>query len=390
MDGEDGSHGLAGSRSWDIGDIVEVGGQVHTDRTGGVGLNVSCGRLLAKALQIHHGLSQKGHRARRPELALMEGTSYRERFAARARVLAAVRAWMADHEFIELETPMLQSRHGGAPARPFYTHHNALDRDLSLRISSQLHLRRCTVGDLERVFELGRCFRNEGMSPRHSPEFTMLEWSMAYSDYRDSARFVELMVSHVAKKVLGTTRVTFRGSTIDLDAPWRRISFRDAVKEHTGLDAFEALDSTTSWQSPAEPSHRSRSDAVHHLYSTEVEPHLLRPSIVFDFPHDTHPCARRHPTIDGAAECFDVVVGGLEIASGGTEISDPEEQQRRFDEQRNATSHEQLCSAELEYLTALEYGAPPSSGAGVGIDRLLMVLLGLSDILDVNLFSPTR
>jgi lysyl-tRNA synthetase class 2 len=227
------------------------------------------------------------------------------------------------------------------------------------------------------------------MSARHSPEFTMLEWSMSYSNYCDSATLVEQMVSHLAMTVIGTMKVTFRGTTINLETPWRRISLRDAIKERTGLDIFDASEELIA-QVPANGSDRgSWSDAVHHLYATEVEPHLSQPSIIYDFPLDTHPCAKRHPTAARFAQCFDVVLGGLEIASGGTEINDPDEQRRRFVEQNEVVNDSrELHLSDRDYVAALGYGAPPSSGAGVGIDRLLMVLLGVDSISEVTLFSP--
>jgi lysyl-tRNA synthetase, class II len=374
---------------WDIGDIIAVTGQRCDLHNGEVGLDVSSGALLAKALQINHGLSQPDHQTRRPELVLMESEEHRERFIARARVIAAIRAWMRERQFVEVETPTLQAPLSGAVARPFHTHHNALDREASLRISSELYLRRCTVGDMERVFELGRCFRNEGMSARHSPEFTMLEWSMAYSNYLDAASLIESLVRHLAATVLKAPEVTYRDARINFDAPWRRISLRDAIKEHTGSDILDARAMRSADGRLCQPGDKSWSDAVRRLYAAEVEPRLIQPSIVYDFPLETHPCAKRHSRIPRLAECFDVVVGGLEIASGGTEGNDPDEQRWRFAHQHDASSDTgDLSHGDRGYIKALEYGAPPSSGAGVGVDRLLMALLGVEDIADVSLFPP--
>ncbi len=258
----------AGDCAWDIGDIVTVTGSARRLASGEVGLDVSSGALLAKAMRIHHGLSQAEHRTRLAELALMESPDRRERTVARARIVTAIRAWMDQHDFVEVETPTLQPRSaGGGLARQFHTRHKALDRDASLRTSSELHLRRCTVGDLERVYELGRCFRNEGMSARHRPEFTMLEWSMAYSNYRDSAAQVESIVDHLAGSVLDTPEVSFRGEHIDLRAPWRRVSLRDAVHERTGIDILEEPEQSLSRYAENGSSPRSWSEAVHRLYA---------------------------------------------------------------------------------------------------------------------------
>jgi lysyl-tRNA synthetase class 2 len=306
-------------------------------------------------------------------------------------MVGAIRDWMKRHDFIEVETPILQALAGGAVARPFLTHHNALDREVSLRVSTELYLRRCTVGDLERVYELGKCFRNEGMSRRHSPEFTMLEWSMAYSDYQDAATLTEELVTHVAKQVLGDLRITYDGIPIDLKTPWRRVTLQEAIKDRTGLDILGSNPKELLAALGATPTRDcSWTDAVYKLYGTCVEPYLGQPTIVCDFPLDAHPCLRQHSTRWQLGESFDVVVGGLEIGSGGTELSDPDEQRLRFIEQRSdrADGHEPHPN-DREYVAALEYGAPPSAGVGIGIDRLLMVLLDIDPIGEATLFATT-
>jgi lysyl-tRNA synthetase class 2 len=381
--------------NWDIGDIVAVAGELNGDRDR-LGLEIRSGQLLTKAMQLNHGLSQPGHRPRRRELELMARGDYRDRFRTRARLIASIREWLNRREFIEVETPVLQLGAGGASARPFSTRHNALGRDLTLRISTQLHLRRCGIGDLERVYELGKCFRNEGMSIKHSPEFTLLEWSMAYSDHCDSAALIEQLVSDLARSVLGDPTATRAGHTIDLERPWRRVTLREAIEEAVGLDILAAdLDDLTAALPATSKNGQGDatetdawSDAVHLLYSRCVEANLVQPTIVYDFPLSTNPCMKRHSSGESrVGESFDIVIGGVEIASGGSEVNDPDEQWERFVEQRGGNGREPAAH-EREYVAALSFGAPPSSGAGLGIDRLMMLLLGCDSIGDVTLF-PT-
>ena len=382
------AHAAEGMTLWDIGDIVTVTGRPQLTHGGAVGLEVESGRLLAKALQLNHGLNHLGHRSDRPEVDLMADAEHRRRFATRAALIAGIREWLNKREFVEVETPVLQTLAGGALARPFSTHHNALDQDVSLRISAELHLRRCTVGDIERVYELGSRFRNEGISARHNPEFTMLEWSMAYSDYLDSASLLEQLVADVTQSVLGGTRVTYRGTVIDLGRPWQRTTLSDAVETSTGLDIFAATSEQLLEVLPSAPAGTaSWSDAVRALYAKRVEPRLIQPTIVVDFPADTHPCMKRSTLNAQLGEGFDVVLGGMEIASGGTELCDPDEQWLRFVEHGGSTNGREPHPKDREYVSALEYGAPPSSGAGLGIDRLLMILLDLDTIQETTIFS---
>lgn len=370
----------------DIGDIVSVVGHVYVTARDQLCLEVESGSLLAKALQLPltKGLNPNG---RRRELELMASPECRRLFAARAAALSAVRDWMARHDFVEVETPILQRLAGGALARPFLTHHNALDCEVSLRLSTELYLRRCSIGDMERVYELGKCFRNEGISRRHSPEFTMLEWYMAYSDYRDIATAAEQLVTQVANRVLGRLRVTYKGNVIDLEPPWRRLTFGEAIKERTGLDVFAASESELSAalsESPASGS--SWADVVLKIYGSRVEPYLIQPTIVYDCPLDVHPCMKRHADRSQLVESFDVVLGGVEISSGGTALTDPDEQWQRFEAQRGGLNGTDPHPSDQELVAALQYGAPPAAGAGMGIDRLLMVLLDSDSIRDVTLF----
>ena len=375
--------------AWDIGDIVCVTGHIEV-RDGKMGLDVHVGQLLTKAMQVHHGLSQDGHRVRRPELRLMSNVEHRERLTNRARLLFAMRHWLNQHHFVEVETPVLQASAGGAVARPFLTHHNALDQQMSLRISTQLYLRRCIVGDLERVYEIAKCFRNEGMSLKHSPEFTMLEWSMAYSDYRDSASLAECLITDAVVQVLRRSRFPFNGVSIDLTRPWHRLTLRDVIKDCLNVDIYEVTHDALLQVLPsrlAEPT--SWSETVHALYSTCVEPFLIQPTIVYDFPIETNPCTKRHPTDGRLGESFDIVIGGLEIGSGGSELNDPDEQRQRFAEQNDedVDGLQQPHALDRDYVAALNYGAPPSSGVGIGVDRLMTILFDVRSIADTSLFS---
>lgn len=373
----------------DIGDIVTVVGHVYVTARDKLCLEVVSGSLLAKALQLPltKGRNPNG---RRRELELMASAECRRLFVARATALMAVRDWMTRHDFVEVETPILQRLAGGALARPFVTHHNALNCRVSLRLSTELYLRRCSIGDMERVYELGKCFRNEGISRRHSPEFTMLEWYVAYSDYRDIAASAEQLVTHVASRVLGSLRVTYKGHVIDLEAPWRRLTLQEAIKERTGLDIFAASQPELLAALPGSPtSSGSWADVVQKIYGSRVEPYLIQPTIIYDCPLDMHPCMKRHAGRSELAESFDVVVGGVEISSGGTALTDPDEQWQRFEAQRRRRDGTEPHPNDQELTTALHYGAPPAAGAGMGIDRLLMVLLDRDSIRDVTLFPVT-
>lgn len=375
----------------DIGDIISVIGTPRSTTSDNTGLLVTSGKLLAKATKLNYGLLQDGVLNRSEEMRLMESEEHRSMFATRSAVVSTIREWLEENEFIEVETPSLEPLAGGSSAKPFLAYHHALDAEVSLRISSQLHLRRCIVGDLERVYNLGRRFRNEGISPRHSPEFTMLEWSMAYSNYENAASMVESIVVHAAKQVLGSTQIDFAGQRIDLEPPWRRISLREAVQNQTNLDIVTApeerlgeglSEQTISW-----------ADAVQRLYADQIESNLIQPTIVFDFPLDMHPCQAVSASDERLGESFDIVIGGMEIASGGTELNDPEEQLRRFVEQRSRRSEEEIIEplpADQQYVNALLFGAPPSSGAGIGIDRLMMILLNHCAIAEVMPFSSAR
>jgi lysyl-tRNA synthetase, class II len=373
-----------------VGDIIGAEGSLDVSRQGETTMIVERCVLMAKSLRQppteapRKGGAEVAHIHREVDLMVDEGA--REMFHLRSRTVMALREAMNDSGFVEVETPILQALPGGAHARPFVTHANSLDRTLFLRVAPELYLQRCVIGGLERVYDLGKCFRNEGVSHRHSPEFTMLEWSMCYTDYRELASFIETMIADVARTVLGTTKVEVGDRVIDLSPPWKRCSLRDALIEATGVDLLEAsvAELAELLDEPSDPT--AHWDAVvDALYAKLVEPRLIDPTIVFDFPVESLPLVKRHPDHPLLGEAFDVVIGGIEIASGDTALNDPEEQEERFLEQaKRATSEgEGIHPQDEQFARAMEYGLPPSAGAGLGVERLLLLLNGSDSVRDV-------
>jgi len=382
----------------DLGDIVGADGVVFATKAGELSLRLDRWTLLAKSLRPppdkYHGLEDVELRYRHRELDLMANPEVRELFAKRAQAVAAIREWLDEHGFLEVETPVLQPLYGGALARPFKTHHNALDRDLYLRIATELYLKRCVVGGLERVYELGKDFRNEGISPKHNPEFTMVEWYEAYADYTNAAERLEQLVAHVAERVLGTTKVQRDGTEIDLAPPWRRVTLREAIEERTGIDLAqrpsreELAAAMGSEPDPAE----GWGKLVDGLLSKRVEPELAQPTFLLDYPVELSPFAKSHRSEDGLVERWEAFVGGIEIANAFTELNDPDEQRRRFEQQRSELQRgdEDAQPFDEAFLEALEHGMPPTGGVGLGIDRLVMVLTGARSLREVVLFPAMR
>jgi len=378
----------------DLGDLVGVDGTAFKSRRGELTLAATGWQLLAKSLapppDKFHGLEDVETRYRRRELDLIANEDARELFILRSKVVAAVRRWLDERGFLEVETPVLQPLYGGALSRPFTTHHNALDRDLYLRIATELYLKRLIVGGLERVYELGKDFRNEGVSQKHNPEFTMLEWYEAYADYNDIAVELEELVAFVAAEV------QYDGE-IDFSSPWRRVALRDAIAEETGIDVLalrerDALaaaakekgidvDPTDTWPR-----------IVDDLLSKQVEPKLATPTFVMDYPVELSPFAKAHRSEPGLVERFECFAGGMEFANAFTELNDPDEQRARFEEQQrhSAEGDEEAQPYDEDYVKALEQGMPPTGGIGVGIDRLVMLLSGRSSIREVVLFPAMR
>jgi lysyl-tRNA synthetase class 2 len=382
----------------DIGDIVGVEGVVFASRRGELSVRAESWELLSKSLrpppEKFHGLEDTETRYRKRELDLIANEETRELFRRRGATIAAVRRWLDDHGFVEVETPVLQPLYGGALARPFTTHHNALDRDLYLRIATELYLKRLVVGGIDRVYELGKDFRNEGISQKHNPEFTMLEWYEAYADYEDTARELEQLVSDVARQVLGTTEVERDGRKIDVAPPWRRVTLRDAIIEKSGLDVMEhptreaLAEAMGSEASPEE----GWGKLVDGLLSKQVEPDLIEPTFITDYPVELSPFAKRHRTEEGLVERWEAFVGGMEIANSFSELNDPDEQRRRFEQQREEIERgdEEAQPYDESFVEALEHGMPPTGGVGLGIDRLVMVLTGAASLREVVLFPAMR
>ena len=382
----------------DIGDIVGVEGVVFASRRGELSVRAESWELLSKSLrpppEKFHGLEDTETRYRKRELDLIANEETRELFRRRGATIAAVRRWLDDRGFVEVETPVLQPRYGGALARPFTTHHNALDRDLYLRIATELYLKRLVVGGIDRVYELGKDFRNEGISQKHNPEFTMLEWYEAYADYEDTARELEELVSEVARQVLGTTEVERDGRKIDVAPPWRRVTLRDAIMEKSGIDVMEhptreaLAEAMGSEASPEE----GWGKLVDGLLSKQVEPDLIEPTFITDYPVELSPFAKRHRTEEGLVERWEAFVGGMEIANSFSELNDPDEQRRRFEQQREEIERgdEEAQPYDESFVEALEHGMPPTGGVGLGIDRLVMVLTGAASLREVVLFPAMR
>jgi lysyl-tRNA synthetase class 2 len=312
----------------------------------------------------------------------------REAFATRARIVAAIRSYLDGEGFVEVETPVLQPRYGGAFARPFVTHHNELEADLYLRIATELYLKRLIVGGLERVYEIGKDFRNEGVSYKHQPEFTMLEWYEAYADYTDIMARIESLLAHVATEVTGGTTVTFRGHEIDLKPPWRRIRFVEALEAHELWTRDEAeLRAWLTERGVPTDADKDWAQLVDHAFSHFVEPDLLEPTIVHDYPIEISPFARATDDDPMLTERFEYFAGGMELGNAFTEINDAEEQAARFEQQ---SAHVEGEEGDPDYVEALAYGMPPTGGIGLGIDRLAMLLTGRETIRDVILFPALR
>ena len=382
----------AGPVDIDLGDIVGVTGIPAKTKRGEPSLAVTELELLAKIRRplpdTYHGLTETETRYRQRYLDLLMSEDSRRDFEVRARMVASVRRYLDGHGFVEVETPILQARYGGALADPFVTRSNELDQTLYLRIATELYLKRLIVGGLERVYELGRDFRNESVSYKHAPEFTMVEWYEAYADYEDTMRRIEELVETVARETMGTTKVTFRGHEVDLAAPWKRVKLVEQLEERGLWTRDEAeLRRLLNERGVDTSANDTWSKLVDHALSHFVEPDLIQPTILHDYPVEVSPFAR--PTDDDASivERFEFFVGGMELGNAFTEINDPDEQAERFAQQAADAQGQQ---GDSDYVEALAYGMPPTGGLGLGIDRLAMVLTGKENIRDTILFPALR
>jgi lysyl-tRNA synthetase, class II len=374
--------------SLDLGDLVGVDGLAFRSRRGELSLRVEEFAVLAKSLRPppdkHAGLQDVEQRLRRRELDLIANEESRTRFLARSAVVSELRRYLDEEGFVEVETPILQPIYGGALARPFVTHHNALDRRLYLRIAVELYLKRLIVGGLERVYEIGRNFRNEGISYKHNPEFTMVEWYEAYADYEDEMRRVEELLPRLAAAAGYTGEV-------DFTPPYRRVPLVDAIREATGIDVM-ALDRDALAAELGDEEARTWPQLVDDVFSKRVEPTLVQPTFVVDYPKELSPFAKDHRSKPGLVERFEAFAGGMEIANAFTELNDPDEQRARFEAQVRyaAEGDEETQPMDEAFLAALEQGMPPTGGIGIGIDRLVMLLTGASSIREVVLFPAMR
>jgi lysyl-tRNA synthetase, class II len=375
-----------------LGDIVGVTGIPSKTKRGEPSLAVTELELLAKIRRplpdTFHGLQETETRYRQRYLDLLMSEESRADFELRARMVAAIRRYLDDNGFVEVETPIMQPRYGGALADPFVTHSNELDQDLYLRIATELYLKRLIVGGLERVYELGRDFRNESVSYKHAPEFTMVEWYEAYADYEDTMRRIEELVETVAHETVGTTRVTFRGHEVDLKAPWKRLKLIDALEEKGLWTRDEAeLRQRLDERNVDTSANDTWSKLIDHALSHFVEPELIEPTILHDYPVEVSPFARPTDDDPSIVERFEFFVGGMELGNAFSEINDPGEQAERFAQQ---AADEQGQQGDPDYVEALAYGMPPTGGLGLGIDRLAMVLTGKENIRDTILFPALR
>ncbi len=385
----------------DIGDIIGVKGTLLRTKTGEPTIWVEDFTLLAKSLQPlpekWHGLSDVDKRYRQRYLDLIANTEAKRTFQIRSQIISTMRQFLDQRGFIEVETPVLQPSAGGALARPFITHHHALDQDFYLRIATELHLKRLIIGGFDKVYELGRIFRNEGISTKHNPEFTTLESYEAYADYNDVMNMVEEMVSGISQQVLGTDKVEFGSDTIDLKPPWQRIGLREAIQEHSGIDFVQYPDVILLGTKMKEiglevDPQKNWAHLVDELLSTFVEPKLIQPTFLLDYPVSMSPLAKTKPEQERMVERFEAFAGGMEIANAFTELNDPLEQRERFLQQQKERQPEGevVETVDEDFLLALEYGMPPTGGLGVGIDRLVMLLTDNQSIREVILFPQLK
>ncbi len=384
-----------------LGDWIVATGEVVRSRRGELSVLVGRWQLLAEARRGFgdkwKGITDTDLRYRQRYADLWANEDSMRVFQARSRIMSETRRFLEDRGFVEVETPLLHPIPGGAMARPFTTHHNALDLDLYLRIAPELYLKRLVVGGFERVFELGRVFRNEGLSPRHNPEFTMLELYQAYADYGDVMELTEQLVAHLARQVTGSTVISYGGREVDLTPPWPRESLTDLVERHAGvrvdvrmpLDDLRRIagehgvDVDASW---------GPGKLVLEIYERTTEPELWGPVFVLDYPKEVSPLARDHRELPGVAERFEPIVAGRELGNAFSELVDPDEQRRRFEDQARAKAggDDEAMAVDDDYLRALEYGLPPTGGLGIGMDRLVMLLTDSHTIRDVVLFPTLR
>ncbi len=388
-------------KKMDIGDIVGVEGEVFKTKTGEISVHASSVKLLSKSLQIlpekYHGLTNTDMRYRQRYVDLIMNPDARDTFIKRSKILSAIRRYLDGQGFLEVETPMLVSNAGGAAARPFETHFNALDEDFKLRISLELYLKRLIVGGLERVYEIGRVFRNEGLDTRHNPEFTLMELYQAYTDYNGMMDLTEKLYRHVAQEVLGTTTITYNGVEMDLGKPFERITMVDAVKKYAGVD-WNEVETLEQARALAREKHvefedrHKKGDILSLFFEEFAEEHLIQPTFVMDHPIEISPLTKKKPENPEYVERFEFFMNGWEMANAYSELNDPIDQRERFKAQEEllAQGDEEANTTDEDFLNALEIGMPPTGGIGFGIDRMCMLLTDSAAIRDVLLFPTMK
>lgn len=396
-----GEESYADFKKYDVGDIIGIKGEVFKTKTGEISIHASEVILLSKSLQVlpekFHGLTNTDIRYRQRYVDLVMNQDVKETFVKRSQIISSIRRYLDGQNFLEVETPMLVSNAGGAAARPFETHYNALDEDVKLRISLELYLKRLIVGGMERVYEIGRVFRNEGLDTRHNPEFTLMELYQAYTDYNGMMDLTENMFRHVAQEVCGTTKIMYGDVEIDLGAPFKRITMIDAVKEYTGID-FDQIKDTAEAKKIADEKEvhyedrHEKGDILNLFFEEFVEEHLVQPTFVMDHPVEISPLTKRKPDKPDYVERFELFITCREMCNAYSELNDPIDQRERFKAQEAALAagDDEANTTDEDFLNALEIGMPPTGGIGYGIDRLVMLLTNQPAIRDVLLFPTMK
>ena len=388
-------------RTLDLGDLIGVTGTVIRTKVGELTVRANQVTLLTKSLRPlpdkFHGLKDIEQRYRQRYLDLITNIDSKDTFIKRSLIIKEIRNYLDEKGFLEVETPMLHTIAGGAAARPFITHHNALDKDFYLRIALELHLKRLIVGGFEKVYEIGRVFRNEGISTRHNPEFTMLELYQAYADYQDIMNLTEDLVAYVARKVLGTTKIQYGEFEVDLEPKWRRLHMADAVKEYTGVDFWNVTSDEEARALAKEHGveineHMTYGHILNEFFEQKVEDHLIQPTFIYGHPVEISPLAKKNEEDPRFTDRFELFIVGREHANAFTELNDPIDQRERFEAQlrEREQGNDEAHDMDEDFIEALEYGMPPTGGLGIGIDRLVMLLTNAPSIRDVLLFPLMR
>ena len=396
-----GEEAYAAFKHWDLGDILGAEGTLFQTRTGELSVRVTRLRLLTKSLRPlpdkFHGMADQEQKYRQRYVDLITDDEARARFAARSKALSSIRQFMVEHHFMEVETPMLHPIPGGANAKPFVTHHNALDQQMFLRIAPELYLKRLIVGGFERVFEINRSFRNEGVSVRHNPEFTMMEFYAAYWNHHDLMNFTEEVLRHAARVATGSAAITYAGKPVALDQPFARLTVRESLVAHAGLSVEQAVDAAALHAKLKSlgvepPAHWTLAELQFGLFEAAVEEQLWQPTFIIDYPVEVSPLARASDADPSITERFELFITGREYANGFSELNDAEDQAARFQAQmaNKEAGDEEAMYYDADFIRALEYGMPPTGGCGIGIDRLIMLITDSPSIRDVILFPSLR